>query len=110
VQVLPGVRHLRRQHGVEQPRPVGHGQPRRREERQVEGQVVPREPDAAAGGEDGLERRDGRLEGVHPEHPVAPPESRVWPNAEGDGELLPEEQILQHERLRASERSAQRAD
>jgi hypothetical protein len=45
-----------------------------------------------------------------PEQPVAPKEPQAGAGAQDDGELLPQEQVLQHERLAATERSAQRAD
>src|SRR5262249_6559690 len=48
--------------------------------------------------------------GQHPDHPVAPPEPRAGASTQGDGELLPEEQVLEHERPAAAERGAQRAD
>jgi hypothetical protein len=45
-----------------------------------------------------------------PERPVAPPEPRSDASARGAGELLPQEQVLEHERLGATERDARRAD
>src|SRR5215204_410690 len=44
--------------------------------------------------------------GRHPEHPVASSEPLAGTGAEGDGELLPQEQVLEHERLAATERGA----
>jgi D-aminopeptidase len=48
--------------------------------------------------------------GHHPEHPVAPPEPRAGASAQGDGELLPQQQVLEHERPAATERGAQCAE
>jgi hypothetical protein len=48
--------------------------------------------------------------GHHPEHLVAPPEPRAGPGAEGDGQLLPEEQVLQHERVPVVEQHAHGAE
>jgi hypothetical protein len=46
-----------------------------------------------------------------PEQPVAPKkEPQAGAGAQDDGELLPQEQVLEHERLAATERSAQCAD
>jgi hypothetical protein len=48
--------------------------------------------------------------GQHPEHPVAPPELRAGASAQGHGELPPQEQVLEHERLAPPGRGPQRAE
>src|SRR5262245_58923116 len=47
--------------------------------------------------------------GQHPDHPVAPSEPRTGASAEGNRELLAQEQVLEHERSAATERGAQYA-
>ena len=71
VEVLPAVAHLGGQHRVEQPGPVRHRQPGRRQHLEVEAEVVPHQPGALRpGGEQRRQRPDVDGAGVHQHRPA----------------------------------------